>query len=551
MRLLRQRHVIALIIVFAVCSGRPAPAQNTPVYEGERVLNISFEPEHQPLEGRELFELLPLKRGLPYHASDVRASIERLYASGRYQDIQVDVSVASGGLNVKFITRNSWFIGNISTESDINDPPNRGQIVNASRLRLGEPFDPEQMPAAIEGIRRLLVANGYFAPDITPSFRYDDMFQQVHVNFTINTGKRARFTEPRITGDVTVLSKEDIIKATGWRRFLRDGYTGITASGTRRGIDHIRLKYTNSNRILATVVLDGIRPLDARRGEPSITVNPGRRINITTKGARVPRKDLRDAVPLFEEHAIDNDLLAEGTNNLRSYFQSQGYFDAVVSTPGLNESGSATEIEYVVDRGLLHRLVRLEITGNRYFDSKTIRERMFIAPRSFESPRGRYSEAYRRRDTEAIQGLYQSNGFRDVSVTSQITDNDLGKKGDIGVAFTISEGAQYTVSGLQIKGPDSLDIAPIMPSLGSQPGQPFSEFNIAADRQAIIAWYGEHGFPSSTFEWDARPGTAPHTFDLTFTITEGERQSVREVVITGLRTTMPELVNKQIGLNPG
>ena len=548
---MRQRHVIALMIVSAACFGGPAPAQNAPVYEGERILNISFEPERQPLEGRELYELLPLKRGLAYHASDVRDSIERLYASGRYQDVQVDASVAPGGLNIRFITRNSWFIGDVSTESDVNDPPSRGQIVNASRLRLGEPFDPDLMPAAIEGIRRLLVANGYFEPEILPSFRYDDSSQQVHISFAIRTGKRARFTEPRITGDVAVVSKEEIIKATGWRRFLRDGYTGITASGARRGIDHIRLKYTTSNRILATVVLDGIRPLDVRHGEPSITVNPGPRVNITIKGATVPRKDLREAIPLFEEHAIDNDLLAEGTGNLRSYFQSQGYFDAVVTTLGAKESSNATEIEYVVDRGMLHRLVALEISGNKYFDTKTITERMFTAPRSFESPRGRYSEAYRHRDIEAIQGLYESNGFRDVQVTAESTDNYKGKTGDIGASIRIAEGAQYTVSGLEINGPSHLDIAPVRQSLGSQPGQPFSEFNIAADRQAIIAWYGEHGFPSATFEWDARPGTAPHTFDVTFSVVEGEQQSVREVVISGLKTTLPALVNKQIGLNPG
>lgn len=543
--------VIALLIVSCAFSVGLAPAQNAPAFEGERIVNIAFEPEHQPLEGRELFELLPLKRNAPYHLSTVRDSIERLYSTGRYQDIQVDAGTVSGGLNIRFITRNTWFIGNVSTESDVSEPPSRGQIVNASRLRLGEPFDAEQMPAAIEGIRKLMVANGYFEVDIRPTFRYDDGFQQVQITFVIRTGKRARFSEPRITGDVSVLSKEDIIKATGWRRFLRTGYEGITASAARRGIDHIRLKYTNSNRILATVVLDGIRAVDLLHGEPSISVTPGPKVNISTKGAKIPRKDLREAVPLFEEHAIDNDLLSEGTNNLRSYFQSQGYFDAVVTTAGRQEGADATEIEYVIDRGKPHRLVKLGLTGNRYFDEKTLRERMFIAPRSFEYRRGRYSEAFRRRDMEAIQGLYESNGFRDVKVTSQTTDNYLGRDGDIAVDFKITEGEQYKVAGLEIRGPKNLDLSSLRDSLNSQPGQPFSEFNIAADRQAIIAEYGDHGFPFATFEWDARPGMEPYTFEVEFTIVEGQQQTVREVVISGLRTTMPELVNKQIGLNPG
>ena len=31
-------------------------------------------------------------------------------------------------------------------------------------------------------------------------------------------------------------------------------------------------------------------------------------------------------MPIYEEHAVDQDLLVEGANNLRDYLQSQGYF---------------------------------------------------------------------------------------------------------------------------------------------------------------------------------------------------------------------------------
>ena len=35
-------------------------------------------------------------------------------------------------------------------------------------------------------------------------------------------------------------------------------------------------------------------------------------------------------MPVFEERAVDNDLLVEGERNLRDYFQSQGYYDVDV-----------------------------------------------------------------------------------------------------------------------------------------------------------------------------------------------------------------------------
>src|ERR1039458_7470157 len=84
--------------------------------------------------------MLPRKRGEPLRMAVVRASLERLFATGRYRDIQVDAEPYSGGVIVKFITANSWFIGDISVTGRVGNPPNRGQLGNATRLDLGQPY---------------------------------------------------------------------------------------------------------------------------------------------------------------------------------------------------------------------------------------------------------------------------------------------------------------------------------------------------------------------------------------------------------------------------
>ncbi len=67
----------------------------------------------------------------------------------------------------------------------------------------------------------------------------------------------------------------------------------------------------------------------------------------------------------------------------------------------------------------------------------------------------------------------------------------------------------------------------------------------------MLEHYGDYGVAHATIEWDAKPGPRPHTIDLQFLINEGDTQFVREVVITGLQTARPQLVNKQLELNPG
>ena len=104
----------------------------------------------------------------------VRASIERLFATGRYADIQVDAEPYNGGVIVTFRTTNSWFIGNVSVGGNLDDPPNPGQLVNATRLELGMPYTDAASIRPSPGRSGCCESNGLFQPQIKPVFDYDD-----------------------------------------------------------------------------------------------------------------------------------------------------------------------------------------------------------------------------------------------------------------------------------------------------------------------------------------------------------------------------------------
>src|SRR4051794_3286906 len=129
------RSLLAFFPCIALLIAGPRIVQGQPrKFEGTKIVNIRFDPPDQPLEPTELFEMLPLKKDQPLHMNVVRASIERLFASGRYSDIQVDADPYDDGVIVTFRTKNSWFIGNVSVAGRLSDPPNPGQLVNATRL---------------------------------------------------------------------------------------------------------------------------------------------------------------------------------------------------------------------------------------------------------------------------------------------------------------------------------------------------------------------------------------------------------------------------------
>ena len=523
-------------------------------YEGKPVLNIRFDPPEQPLEGSELFQILPLKRDQPLRMSVVRASIERLFATGRYADIQVDAEAFNDGVIVRFITRNSWFIGNVSVDGKIDDPPNRGQLANAARLDLGQPYTEVNLQRALEGQQRLLEGNGLYQSDIHPVFDYDTVHQQVNIRFEVDSGRRAKFTSPVLLGDLK-LPPEKVISATKFRRWIIHTWKPMTQVRVRQGLDGVRALFQKEQRLEAKVALESMKyDPQTNSALPTLRIEAGPKIQVNTIGASLSQRKLRHYVPIFEEHTVDYDLLVEGSRNLRDYLQSQGYFENQVEFKRQNVINDKAAIDYLINTGKRHKLVSIEISGNLYFTRNVIRERMFLQTASFlQFPHGRYSERLLRRDEDSIRSLYQSNGFRDVQVTHRLADDYLGKEGELAVFLEIQEGPQYFVSKVQLDGVEKLDKSRILSKLASSEGQPFSEFNVAVDRDTILAQYFENGFPRSTFEWSSKPAAEPNRVDLFFVIHEGQRQFVREVLINpaGLHTTRPALVSRTLLLNPG
>src|SRR5205085_11123594 len=109
------------------------------------------------------------------------------------------------------------------------------------------------------------------------------------------------------------------------------------------------------------------------------------------------------------ERAVDRDLLVEGARDLRDYLQSQGYYEADVQFKQQTLVNDQAAIDYLLNTGKRHKLVAVEISGNRYFRTEVIRERMFLHTASFlQFPHGRYSENLLARDVDSIKKLYQS-----------------------------------------------------------------------------------------------------------------------------------------------
>ena len=139
-----------------------------------------------------LLPLLPQKVNEPLDKYKVRQSVQVLYNTGRFAEIQVEAQRnPSGEVVLVFDARENYFFGSILAEGS-SAHPSDNQLVNASKLNLGEQFTEDKINAGIEGMQRTLQENGYYQATIKPFYEWDSRNQQVKVQFVVDRGKPAR-----------------------------------------------------------------------------------------------------------------------------------------------------------------------------------------------------------------------------------------------------------------------------------------------------------------------------------------------------------------------
>ena len=124
-------------------------------------------------------------------------------------------------------------------------------------------------------------------------------------------------------------------------------------------------------------------------------------------------------IPIFEEGSVDDDLLNEGNRRLRDYYQRLGYFDVKVEHERQSTTAGQVTILYKVRLGPRRRVEQVSVEGNHYFDAATLKDLLSVHAADSLDRHGAYSQALVTADINALQAVYQNNGFSKVKITPE------------------------------------------------------------------------------------------------------------------------------------
>jgi outer membrane protein insertion porin family len=504
-------------------------------------------------------EQLAQQPGKPLNADDIRESLRQLFASGLFESIEVAGAREGDGVDLIFrgVPRN--FIGTVWVDGAKGATMN-AQLERASQLNAGTRFTDAKLATAIRQMRDTLAGNGFYQPQITHQLTPHANEQLIDIAFNVVSGPQARIGQVEVSGDAGMSEQSFRHYAHLKNNAHVDRDTG------NRALTGVLKHYRSEGRMEAEIKL-----VSAKYDAPTKTVNyafsanQGPAVRILLEGANLSSERLKRIIPVFEEGSVDEDLLNEGNRRLRDYYQQLGYFDIKVNHTQRSTSDKEVVIAYSVQLGQRHRVNSVNVEGNKYFDSDTLKALLSVRAADPIDRHGLYSQALVSSDISALEGVYRNNGFADVKVTSEASAPKAGAAPDgeqqpvgkghtaqLNVTYRITEGQQIRVGAVKLEGNEHVEAAKLALLMNTAPGQLLSPQNLAGDRDALVSEYLNRGFEQVTVDVTQQPEAADaNKMDVVFQITEGPQIFVRNVLLTGLHYTRPATVERAITLHSG
>lgn len=351
-------------------------------YEGEIVKEVAVLGNKLVSESV-ILSRVKTKPGDRYNKESIDEDLRRLYESGYFSSISIDVEQVKDGVRVSFVVKEKpmlkevIFIGNKKFKSS--------RLQKLMKSNAGEALNESQIKDDIEEIKDFYEKKGFTLAKIEHEISVDEATGRAIVTVYIEEGLRVHITEISFTGNKALTVKE-ILKV------MRTRKDTLFTSGILKEMDfeedlhNIRELY-RSRGYLDNKIVDVKREYNEEKTRVRLTIeiNEGRQyfagsviLGGNEKFSLEELQKLLKVKPgdVFSPPALNRDLAG-----LRDFYYSKGYLDARVrASTSLDTKTGNMDISYKITEGEITYVGRVEVRGNSRTKDIVIRREVLVVP---------------------------------------------------------------------------------------------------------------------------------------------------------------------------
>ena len=413
--------------------------------------------------------------------------------------------------------------------------------------KAGEPFDGEIARADVEKLGLLPGVANASVESTQGEAGIDVVFNLVESARLVPGGELtggARVLEVRVRGNRRI--EEAAIRA----RITTAPSSALNAARLARDVREIyALGFFKNVRVLEDAAEGGIAITFAVEENPIV-----RQVSVTGNDD-VESDKIKDNLTLTTGSTLDFPLLTENVQRIVQLYRAEGFYLAQVKFEIEQLPADAVAVNFLVTEGEKSKLRRIRFVGNKAFSDDELMEKFKTSEwgwlsilMTYFDKSGRYSEPVFAQDLKGVSEKYLDNGY----IQAEVGDPQVEatEKGLI-VRVHIKEGEQYKVGAIDMQGDETLDKEALRQGLTLKQGDVFSRSALDSDRERLEHHYSDRGFFNAKVDPQTRVHSAEKTVDVSYGVAKGSLAFLRQIDVTGNKTTIDPVVRRELMIVEG
>jgi outer membrane protein insertion porin family len=533
---------LAAMMLFPHTAGAQTAAPPVPDagYIGKPIVEVRLVSEGRPADDPASLALVETRVGQPLSMTAVRASITHLFGLGRFQDVRVEAIDAPGGVALRYdlVPLHSVHRVDFRGTAGLSEGLLRQTMTN----RFGAAPPVGRAPEIARLLEQLYREHGYLRATVRPRATEQHDPDRTLLEFEVDAGPQARI------GSVTI----DGVPAEGRDAFLREVHarpsTPYEPPEIASGLAGYVAKLRKRGRYLAAA---SYRPRPSDDGtvvDLAIELETGPVVTVAFRGDPLPQDKLAELAPIAREGSVDQDLIEDSIQRIKSYLTQQGYWKADASAERQEGEGTLT-VAFTVRRGLPYRIADgVDVVGNQTVPLEQLRPALAKLQANDVFIESNLGAA-----VSGIAGTYQRLGFARAKVAGAANELNPSATGQglVRPVITITEGPLTLVGDVTFDGQAIVPQEQLRAVVKSAPGAPFYQPQVVADYEAVLLEYRNRGFAAASVV--VVPGLSEDgtRADLRFQIHEGQQTIVDHILIVGNTRTDARVITRELLLQEG
>ncbi len=372
---------VKISIIFLFLSALFLNAQEIPQYQKKTVIDVRVV-GNKNVSSASIIAKVKVRPGQIFSQQLIDEDIKRLYGTGFFTDVAVDVEQKPEGVIVIFNVKEAPYVEEVVFEG--NRVFRSEKLAQWIETKAGQFLDKWQLKTDIEEIRRRYLEKGYAEVAVDYKLDIDNKTNRAKVKIIINEGGRIKISRIDIQG-VKAFKKKQVLKlmktrARNWffwrgvykQEVLKEDLEKIEDFYKRHGYLDVKVdydkKYTPRGDMIIVIKIDEGKQY--RVGD------------ITIEGNKAfPTEELVETLKLKKKDVFSYYALNEDVNSLRKFYADCGYIKAhIEAIPSVSPETGLVDIKYKLEENEIHYVNKIEIKGNVKTKDVVIRRELKIHP---------------------------------------------------------------------------------------------------------------------------------------------------------------------------